>query len=201
MNKAEQNYQDAADQQREEYLERQRKLDLDKHRVLEQLVEREVIHLCSNMISQLQETEEFLRRVAEEIRPRPIRIEDCTLIDDGTLDTVVEVLGETYRYGWEGSADYRDEFDGMLDQDEFFSEVAIPDAEAARNTEVLEYWIVTQRFAEHLKDQGQVVGQLFDFHIWGRTTSGQAICVDAVIERIARSMEILPGQALDWSRS
>ena len=66
--------------------------------------------------------------------------------------------------------------------------------------EILEYWAVTEWYAGKLREHGHVVSEILDFHVWGRSTSGQAILMDGVTERIARDMEILPGQRNDWSK-
>lgn len=52
--------------------------------------------------------------------------------------------------------------------------------------EVLEHWAVTEWLGEELRARGEVVVELWDFTIWGRCTSGQAIAIDGVIEEIAR---------------
>lgn len=66
-------------------------------------------------------------------------------------------------------------------------------------SEVYEHWIVSDYFAEKLKEHGETVGELFNLTIWGRCTTGQAISMDGVIEAIANDMEILAGQKYDWS--
>jgi hypothetical protein len=66
--------------------------------------------------------------------------------------------------------------------------------------EAYEHWIVTPWFADKLKEKGEIVGELFNWHIWGRCTTGQAILLDGVIQQIASDMEILPGQKNDWSK-
>jgi hypothetical protein len=66
--------------------------------------------------------------------------------------------------------------------------------------EAYEHWIVTSWFADKLKEKGEIVGELLNWHIWGRCTTGQAILLDSVIEQIASDMEILPGQKNDWSK-
>lgn len=49
-----------------------------------------------------------------------------TLIDDGTLDTVIRWPdGEEWRYSQELASEYRNE-DGALDLDRFLAEVVIP---------------------------------------------------------------------------
>jgi len=52
-------------------------------------------------------------------------------------------------------------------------------------TEIYEYWAVTKWLAEKLKEKGEVVFELWDFHVWGRQTTGQAIKLDPVIQEIA----------------
>ena len=65
--------------------------------------------------------------------------------------------------------------------------------------EVFEHWIVSSWFAGKLKEQGESVGELFGLTIWGRTTTGQAIAMDSVIQQIAANMEILDGQRNSWA--
>ena len=58
---------------------------------------------------------------------------DVTLLDEGTMDTVVEVYHsrwdepKIYRYSTECAAVYRDN-DGVLDMQSFVDDVVIPDA-------------------------------------------------------------------------
>ena len=56
--------------------------------------------------------------------------------------------------------------------------------------EVLEWWLVTPYMAELLKEKGEVILADYDCYWWGRQTSGQAICMDWVIQRIAEDMSI-----------
>ena len=65
--------------------------------------------------------------------------------------------------------------------------------------EVYEHWAVTTWFAEKLKEHGETTGELFDLTIWGRTCTGQAIAMDCVIAEIAASMQILDGQRNSWA--
>lgn len=65
-------------------------------------------------------------------------------------------------------------------------------------SEVFEHWIVTKWFAGKLAEKGEAVAELFDFWVWGRTCTGQAIMLDSVIEQIASDLEILAGQKHEW---
>jgi hypothetical protein len=65
--------------------------------------------------------------------------------------------------------------------------------------EVLEYWIVDERFREKLAEKGEAtMEEFFGMPLWGRTTSGQAILLDGVIAEIAVDIGILVGQENEW---
>lgn len=57
------------------------------------------------------------------------------------------------------------------------------------SSEVLEWWLVTPYMAELLKEKGEVILSDYDCYWWGRTTSGQALYMDGVIQEIAEQME------------
>lgn len=66
--------------------------------------------------------------------------------------------------------------------------------------EIYEWWIVTPWFGDKLRDRGEVVLERWDGWIWGRQGSGQAVQLDSVVSEICYGMEILEGQAHDWSK-
>jgi hypothetical protein len=66
--------------------------------------------------------------------------------------------------------------------------------------EAYEHWTVSNWFADKLRERGEMIGELFGLTIWGRCTTGQSISMDSVIVSIALEMEILTGQANDWSK-
>jgi len=78
--------------------------------------------------------------------------------------------------------------------------------------ETLEYWVVDSWLAEQLRKQGENVESIveFDWYVWGRTTSGQAISIDSCIEQITERVlltvpgggDMMPGLCLDraWLR-
>lgn len=51
--------------------------------------------------------------------------------------------------------------------------------------EVLEWWLIDSWLAERLQQEGEVVIEEYGCYWWGRSTSGQAICLDSVIQKIA----------------
>jgi len=55
--------------------------------------------------------------------------------------------------------------------------------------EVLEWWLVTAWLAEYLKAEGETIIEDLDCCWWGRTQSGQAIYMDAVITEICQSFD------------
>lgn len=52
-------------------------------------------------------------------------------------------------------------------------------------SEIMEWWLVTPYMAELLKEKGEVILSDYDCYWWGRTTSGQALYMDGVIQEIA----------------
>lgn len=59
----------------------------------------------------------------------------------------------------------------------------------AYECEVYEHWAVSTWLAEKLQAAGERVDTDFaGLNVWARTTTGQAISIDAVIERITREM-------------
>ena len=57
-----------------------------------------------------------------------------------------------------------------------------------RTHEALEHWIITDWLGDKLRAKGEIVGELFEFTIWGRCTSGQGIACDSVILDVAREL-------------
>ena len=56
------------------------------------------------------------------------------------------------------------------------------------SSEVLEWWLVTPYMADMLKENGEVILAAYGCCWWGRQTSGQALYMDWVIQRIAEQM-------------
>ncbi len=66
--------------------------------------------------------------------------------------------------------------------------------------EAYEFWAVSNRLGEQLKERGEMVQHILGHMIWGRCTTGQAILLDNCISEICEEMEILEGQKYDWSK-
>lgn len=52
------------------------------------------------------------------------------------------------------------------------------------NCEVSEWWLVTSYLACKLKQQGEIIIDDYGCYWWGRTTSGQTIAMDGVMQTI-----------------
>jgi len=64
------------------------------------------------------------------------------------------------------------------------SEVQVQFNDEEYPAEALEHWLVSDWLGNRLKEEGEMVVNFMNLTIWGRTTSGQAICIDRVIEDI-----------------
>ena len=51
--------------------------------------------------------------------------------------------------------------------------------------DVMEWWLIDGWLAERLKQEGEVIIDEYGCCWWGRLASGQAICMDSVIRKIA----------------
>ena len=51
--------------------------------------------------------------------------------------------------------------------------------------DVMEWWLIDDWLAERLKRENQVIIEEYGCCWWGRLASGQAICMDSVIQKIA----------------
>ena len=83
-------------------------------------------------------------------------------------------------------------------ENELYSAFDGGEDEEGNQIEIFEHWIITEWFGEKLSEHGEKVFELFDFTIWARSTTGQAILLDHVISEIAEKMEILEGQKNEW---
>ncbi len=62
------------------------------------------------------------------------------------------------------------------------------DCHADNPLEIFEWWLVSEWFSDHLKAQDEIVISDDESYWWGRQTTGQAIYLDGVIERIAKNL-------------
>jgi hypothetical protein len=107
-------------------------------------------------------------------------------------EKVEELKNDISDLDWENDAEQITGIEAKIDELENMEFDELP--------EVFEWWGVSSWFAEKLKEQGQVVIDEYQTSIWGRQTTGQAILLDSVVSRICEGMQILEGQANDWSK-
>lgn len=73
----------------------------------------------------------------------------------------------------------------ILQKPNLNSAVTHSDSMEVEYSTALEHWIVSPWLGSQLFDMGEMVGEIFGMHFWGRQTSGQAIYMDSVIQTIA----------------
>ena len=71
--------------------------------------------------------------------------------------------------------------DGLISWDKAYSS----GSGVAEGTEIFEWWLVSNDLARLLVDKGETVLEEYGCNWWGRTTTGQAVYMDEVIEEIA----------------
>lgn len=185
----------------------EQQIELENQRICKRLVQREVVHCVSSLVSHFAQYNEALDGsnysyddIFDLCRSSDYESVGTEEIDGWDVDELREYLESKFvEYS---SATTEEELhrlcidDAESDWEEFCQERSIDPEEL----EVYEHWIVSNWFHRKLAEQGETVGELFDMRIWGRCTTGQAIAMDGVIRNIASSMEILCGQKNDWSR-
>ena len=67
---------------------------------------------------------------------------------------------------------------------DYYNRLSYPDIEED-DPEILEYYLVSNWLGKQLASHGEVVWDLGNQCLWGRTTSGQAVYLDGVMEQIA----------------
>ncbi len=181
---------------------------IDNQRICDQLVRREVITCCSSLVDAIArnpETWKAMELDEDELATLMQATDYEQAARDWISDAGIEELDEAFNLGVEEDAaleDVRrladDELDklGVMEYEKFCRDTDI-DTDGYVN-EAYEHWIVTPYLADKLEELGEIVGELFNWKIWGRCTSGQAISLDYVIQRIASDMEILKGQKYEW---
>ena len=132
------------------------------------------------------------------------------------------VLGEDLYFeggNEDAKEEFKKEFERLMEEsDELFLKGEISAATQSRNSdlineaaqefdelenepqEVFEWWAISSYLYDKLRTQGEPVVDAGSCHIWGRTTTGQAILLDGVISRICSGMEILDGQPNSWAK-
>lgn len=83
----------------------------------------------------------------------------------------------------------REDSFGREDREEYSSAQDAMDGNEPYQREVFEHWIVSDWMADQLEAEGEKIDRDFTgLTVWARTTTGQAIYADSVIERICATL-------------
>lgn len=174
-------------------------------RTIEQMVHQEILCCMSSLVSTLAKGAGL--PISAEYLSRETRA-DLTGLFDQAYELTVPVLDyeeAAIQEGWTQCPDGRwwrageseDDpslFESFLGSYPFIFQDTAEDACACDSLdpyrcEVFEHWAVSQRLAEKLIAQGERVDTDFaGLNIWACTTTGQAISMDGVIQRIYKEM-------------
>ena len=141
----------------------------------ERIVQNDIYYNVSMLISELSQSPDYM----DELLPVLIQDDYETAVLDNATEREIQNALE-----WIG-------FDSVDDLDnndwrEMYDYLDI-DVEPYTN-EALEHWIVSDWLADKLEERGEMVIRDFKgLTIWGRTTSGQHISLDYVIQKISSS--------------
>ena len=148
------------------------------------LVNREVVYLATPLIVELQQNEVYQDEILEAFYSYPDY--------DQAFEDFLYNLSE-----WE-QADLIEEY-GVTDLAQLNAEQVVIDKELEPEfLEPYEFWIVTNWLADKLREKNEIVAEFMGFNIWGRLTTGQAILLDDIINRIAEDIGILEGMENEW---
>jgi hypothetical protein len=159
----------------------------NKQRIASEFVEREVYANVNQMV-------EFI--LSHESSEAPFSMDDVE-----NMFTLPEYYGEYAKFAG-GTEDQRGEEINRLDtladeaydngdeekEDAIRDEISELEGLEDEPQEILEWWLVSGWLAEKLQDAGEPV--IMGENLWGRTTSGQAIHIDAVIIDICESLNL-----------
>lgn len=137
----------------------------------DKLVQNEIYYNVSMLINELAQDE----RYTDELFEIMVQDDSETAVRDNATDKEIQNALEWIGY------DSMDE----LDANDWRELAEYLDIEPYHN-EALEHWIVSDWLADRLEQHGEMVIRDFKgLTIWGRTTSGQAISMDYIIQKIA----------------
>lgn len=147
------------------------------------LVEREVLVCLSSVVSTLANAygHGLPRR-----SPHAIALDDLASEAQELCEPLLDYEGAAEEAGWlkTGTVWAHDDFEDAETSAEAACEASGVDP---HEVEVYEHWAVSSWLAEKLAAKGERVDRDFaGLNVWARTTTGQAISIDAVIEAITK---------------
>jgi hypothetical protein len=152
-------------------------------RTIQDMIQQEVLCCMSALVANLAEGDQFMP-----LRKRDYPIAELCAQALELASPIDDYEEAAIQAGWKIDADK----DIGLQQDRNNYLVAESWRDACKQSniepydrEVFEHWAVTDWFADKLEAAGEKVDKDFaDLCVWARTTTGQAIHADGVIERI-----------------
>lgn len=152
-------------------------------RYAEKLVEREVYHCASNMMYELARTE-------------GLPFDSCSWLElhSELYEKRYSVITAEYEHETEDEILYHTEYFEEYEEDDVPETMekdgktytlASTEEDEENYHEVFEHWIISSWLGKKLTQYDEIVGEVFDFTIWGRCTTGQAICLDRCFQEIA----------------
>lgn len=139
--------------------------DIQREEIANRLIEREVRHVDSSLVEMLIEKQ----------------------IDGFNTDDIQNLTIDASEWDIEECIEWLDDEGHDIDEDDREDVDALRDQirDNAEPREVFEWWRVTPWLARHLNEMGQPVIDNEYGEWWGRTTTGQMIILDGVIQAVA----------------
>lgn len=168
---------------------------------LHEFVNREIIHCASTLISDLLKlTAEAPQRVLRDVGTDYDELLDLCRREDWEEPVDWHIDNEMSREALIEALEARDFMDvgddvpdgdlreklkqALGEEEDGYRDFAQEHDIEPHEIESYEFWICTDWLAERLKEEGHAVGEICGLTIWGRPTTGQAISMDGVIQKI-----------------
>lgn len=84
---------------------------------------------------------------------------------------------------------YEEDFDIWEADEDYDGTNYCPPEPEPELREPFEFWIVSDFFAQKLKEEGALLTKHWGFWIWGRETTGQSILIDYIFQKIWESFK------------
>lgn len=160
----------------------------------QELVEREVIYCVSGLIYDLREVAEKLDDYDTYLtltggKPDYEEAARNFIEQDADFDQLVAIVAEYDSDDLDMTLPFREAVRKLVsEQDGGFDWVCDEYRLDPEYGEIYEHWIVTGWLGDRLRSRGHVVEEYLGLTIWGRGCTGQAVCIDNVIEDICKEM-------------
>jgi len=159
-------------------------------RTIDQMVQQEILCCMSSVVNALAQGYGLIQSASAQSRNAARDLDDLTEqafelacpIPDYEEAAIQSAWAKNDAGQWSHGIDPDDGVEVVADSAEEACELSGIEPYAR---EVFEHWAVTDWFADKLVEQGEKVDKDFgNLCIWARTTTGQSIAADGVIERI-----------------